>query len=1142
MASGGGFEGDVGYVSTEMRKIASYSRDIARNLEKSSTMFVSFEKAANKAELKMNDIARRMERLNELGDKGGFDKLRKSLRGLASERGVFRMLDSLDKGISKVADGIAKMGTGIIAETFDFLVSSIKRVYELQERWTRAIGGFNMRIGGMTSGLKQAQRAATAWSGTIRGLTNGDINEGIQMFEEFTMAMSRVVSQGDAMSKFGLQLARGFNLSGDGAGRLASTFEDMGASADQAISTMSELIDAANLVNVPVNQLASDVLEANTYMARFGKDGAKGFVTAAGYARRFAMSMRELQAATEKFDLFDDAAVTASKLNSTFGTLINSVDLMLMDDPAQRIEYLRQQFLAQGKTFDTLSVKERRFASETMGVNDQQLAALLNLKDANVSYMDIVAKQKEKEATDREAKKRMEVQLRKTAQTMYAFGAAFDRITLAIAKAIRPLLEVLGLAKAGGKDFKSFGQVMESITQTIISFFESLAGNDKWQLLMRKLAMGMRDVGKAVSSFVMSGKAAKWAGELAGAMADVYDYGKKALTFMIDAGRRLQPVISFIADHVKEIAIAWAAWQGAKLAGGFAQNLRSVNAMIPKWNTGKVGTGATIAEVSARHAGVFSGGGAGAATSGNGINWATATGNPFNPDEMELNKISVGGRSGRLRSGLKFGAGVGLTTALATAASGGSAGESIGSGLGSGAGTALGMAFGGPVGAAIGGAIGEFAGRRIGSMLGSLMHGGQSPLEKARKELTTASQALSRNQKLQNDIVETINARQLAQDAKRAAVDSTINTLENKAIRNKGSVNKLTADEARRIKDRASEFVRMGINVRANNSVIQSLTSGTKLTDAQLRQLRSSTETYNTKLEELRQITQRELQIKMSELEASQLAQKKSVIEDQVNQKKIELDREKNAAADIKSGAVTKSFSNLDEEFVKFVEKSNLGMVSKSNLMSKYGASKKYSTEEVIANMSDSARKAAEKDFAVSMQREKINKLELDLNKRQKDLVDLTANFEHQKFIIFARSAIMSDSRYAEYRNANAGKSEKDLFKTFLESNTDEFKSLYGSENFSELLSGRVAMASGGIVRGPTRALIGESGPEAVIPLRAVAKSRLGKALGLSSSGRRNMAGSSGNTSIHVVSSDVVLDGTKVGRAITRVALSSPGA
>ena len=1121
MASGSGFEGDVGYVAGEMRKIAAHSRDIARNLERTSTVFVSFEKAANRAEQKMADIGRRMERLNELGDKGGFEKLRRSLRGLAAERGAFRMLDSLDKGISKVASSLAKLGTGIIAETFDFLVSSIKRVYELQERWTRAIGGFNMKIGGMTSGLKQAQRAATAWSSTIRGLTGGDITEGIQLFEEFTLSMSRVVKQGDEMSRFGLQLARGFNLGGAGAGRLASTFEDMGASAGEATSTMSELIDAANLVQIPVNQLAADVVEANTYMARFGKDGAKGFVTAAGYARRFAMSMRELQAATERFDLFDDAATAASKLNSTFGTLINSVDLMLMDDPAQRIEYLRQQFLAQGKTFDVLSVKERRFAAETMGVNDQQLAALLNLKDANISYLDITAKQQAKEATEVQAKKRMEVQLRKTAQTMYAFGAAFDRITIAIAKAIRPLLEVLGLAKAGGKDFASFGQVMESVTQHIIHFFESLAGNDKWQLLMRKLATGMREVAHAVSGFIMSGQAAKWAGELAGAMAKVYDHGRKALLFMIDAGKRLEPVLRFVVDHVKEIAIAWAAWQGLKLAGGVAQNARSMSAMIPKWNSGKVGTGATIAEVSSRMGGRGAGGG--------GIDWATAKGSPFELDQLSesLGKRRRGGASrGAGAMGL-LGAGAGIMTSLG----GGNTGEAIGAGVGPAGGTALGMALGGPLGAALGGALGEFVGKRLGASIHALFKPGESALDKSRRELREAMDDAASAAKRQGSVISVLTDRIELADAKRAAMTSRLNSLDERSRKTKGSLNDLSARERSDLQVRIIELQKMGMSSRELDQLFsQSFTPNVRVTDRQLRSVATASANYEAALVKLRDETEKRFSQEKLALESSGLAVGKRSLDLRAKEQEVTLERERKRLKDLQSGQITEDFTRDGK--AKDQKGELAEFLSKGQRAWRFDLNKK-------------ERDWLIKEFSLQKQRNKVKDAEISLNELREKATTQGMELDKRMFLLQSRHLIQQDTRFLEFqRMAHAGgmKDENAIFAQFMAKNQGEFKSLYG-DDFASLISSR-PMAAGGVVRGPTRALIGENGPEAVVPLRAIARGRLGRALGLRGGGPANMAtgSSGGRREMQVVTSQVIIDGRQVGRAITSVALSSPEA
>src|SRR5690606_17976253 len=138
-----------------------------------------------------------------------------------------------------------------------------------------------------------------------------------------------------------------------------------------------------------------------------------------------------------------------------FGTMINSMDLMMEDDPAKRMEMIRQQFLAQGKTFDTLQPKQVRYLSETLNLSEKQVAALLDVRNAHMSYSDFRAKEMAKEKAEVDAKRNMELMLRKTTQTLFAFGAAFDRITLAIAKAIAPMLRVFGLVKGSGKDWKS---------------------------------------------------------------------------------------------------------------------------------------------------------------------------------------------------------------------------------------------------------------------------------------------------------------------------------------------------------------------------------------------------------------------------------------------------------------------------------------------------------------------------------------------------------------------------------------------------------------------------------------------------------------------------------------------------------------
>jgi hypothetical protein len=1152
MASRGGFEGDVGAVDAQLRSAAAHSRDIARSLERGAKFFVDFGREAAKAESKMSDIARKMERLNELGDKGGFNKLNKEFSKFARDATIWKGIDKLDKGFQKITDGIIKLGSGVVAGVFNFLIDSIKRVYELQERWTRAIGGFNMKIGGMTAGLKQAQRAATQWSSTIRGLTNGDIFEGIQMFEDFTLAMSRTVKAGDQMSKMGIQLARGFNLGGQGAGKLARTFEDMEMTAGNAASTMSDLIDAANLVGVPVNQLAGDVVEANTYMARFGKEGAKSFVTAAGYARKFSLSMRELQAATEKFDTFDQAAESAAKLNSTFGTLINSIDLMLMDDPAQRLEYMRQQFIAQGRTFDTLSIKERRYAAEVMGVNEQQLASLLSLSNANFSYTDLMEKQAKEQQTEMQAKRRMEIQLRKTAQTMYAFGAAFDRITVAIAKAIRPLLEVLGLARSGDKDFKSFGHVMESITVTIEHFFESLAKNDKWQMFMRNLARGVKDAGKAIGGFIMSGKAAEWAGELASYLNKAYEFGKKALSFMYDMGKRLQPVLGFVLDHVREIAMVWAGFQGLKMYAGARATIGNAfggdrgGLRRPRWSENRV-----MMKQGGPGAAGFGGGGKG------GINWATQEGSPFGDDgiidmsglryrDSKLRgRMQAMDRAARrraaLRGGLGVGAGAGIMAGVGTAMMGGSVGESIGSGAGAMGGTALGMVLGGPVGAALGGAIGEFVGKRLGSAIQGLFgSSAKSPLQKARESLKDAMDDMRAQAERFTSINEIMQNKRNLQEARQAALSERIRQIDETAAGTKGKLNQLNTEDISGVQTRLIEMARFGMRSRELTDILaKSLAPGAQLTDKEIRKVLDASTKYEGELQKLRDVTQKQFEQEQMRLQTSRAAIEKQQLEMQSKQIEVQLNEEKKRLKDLQSGRVEQDFTyERDEEFRKFAD-------------SRAAKFKTNGFNIAYKNFSEDMKRQVMKDFAIQRQKQKVTNMELDLTETKEKAIRAGMDLDKKLFIMQARHLIMQDTRFLELQKVMAGAGINDpnqVLAAFLGRNREEFKGLYGSD-FDSLVTGQVKpMAAGGIVRRPTRALIGEAGPEAVVPLRAVARMGSNASMNLGGAAGRALAqvarGSSGGgrTTPVVVQANLYMDGKAVARQLVTAAVGTPEA
>lgn len=764
--------------------------------------------------------------------------------------------DALEKGLGRVTKGLVGMNAALLGVGFDFLATSIKRVYELQERWTRAIGGFNLRIGGMTAGLRGAQRAATSWSATIRGLTDGDINEGIQMFADFTDAIGRTVTSGDRFQRFGLQLARGFNMGGQGAGQLTRVLESIGNSTDEAQAMMGRLVKAANLASVPTNMLAKDIQESSVYLARFGKESEQAFVTGAAWVRKFTISMEQLRRSVEGLDMFDEAARTASKLNVAFGTMINSMDLMLEDDPAKRLEDIRQQFLAQGMTFDKLTPKQRRYLSETLKLTEDQTAALLSAQHAGESYAEFQEKAARRERADLSAKAMMQKQLQATAQTMYAFGAAFDRVTVAIANAIRPLLKVLGLAGRGDREFKSFGQVMESITTTVETFFNSLARNSRWNDWVGEIARDLQRAGSALRDFVMSGRAAGTVGSVTRVMKEFYvtvrDLGLKALP-------ALQPLLDVfltLSRHIKEIAVAWLSLKGFNMLGGI-NRVRDIIGGHGPTGPGRRAGGGIIGRAS--------------------------------------RAVGAAGAPGRV--GMAVGAGV-----IGDVIGGGAAG--IGAGIGSMAGGMF-----GPIGMVLGPIVGGLAGKAVEWIMGSTKV--RSQIDMARADLETAMQKESARREALTGVLEVVTARQEAQDRTRKAKNDILRSMEETAARQKGKVITLNEMEVSMLRERADELTMFGRNIVQNRRLLDSLAVGTKLTKEQLTSLVSGSEAYEMELSKLRDTTKQQADIEMSRLQISSIGQQKDALEMTTKLREAELKVAKQQLAEM-GGNVARGTSRLD--------------------------------------------------------------------------------------------------------------------------------------------------------------------------------------------------------------------------------------
>lgn len=936
--------------------------------------------------------------------------------------------DSLEKGLGKLTGGLIAFNGTILKMSFDFLITSIKKVYDLQEKWTKAIGGFNMKLGGMTAGLKGAQQAATQWSSTIRGLTNGDINEGIQMFGEFTMAIGRTVKAGDGFSKLGIQLARGFGIGGAGAGALVKVFENIGMSADDSAKAMKTSIAAANQAGIPVNMLADDLAKSTSYMARFGKEGQKTLITGAAWARKYDITLQQLKTTVEGFDTFDEAAKSASSLNSAFGTMINSMDLMMEDDPAKRLDMIRQQMLAQGMTYDRLSPKQRRYFTETMHLSEEQTAALLDATNAGESYSDFQAKAAAREKKEGDAKKLMQKQLQSTVQTMFAFGMAFDKVTVAIGNAIKPLLVVLGLAKDNGEQFTSFGGVMKNITNTVVEFFNSLAKNDKWNNFMKELGKDLLRAGAGLKAFVMDGRAANLIGDLAGGMKSFYTTVRD---FVIKLSPMFRPALDLImklSGYIKELSYAWAGMKVFNMVGGTG-TLGSIASALGGIGKGSGGTSGAAGTGAAGNAGTSPG-------KGKGKNMARGAG--------KMAMAGLAGATGAMLGG-------------AEAAIGASIGSLIGS-------------FMGPLGTVLGPVIGGLAGKAVEWIFGSPK--AKSELDKAREDLSNTMEREAKKREQLTSILDVASSNQRSQDRIRQSSNSILSRMEEAALKQKDKSLVLNATEVEMLQQRAGQLSMFGDKTDEVKDILKKLGEGSTISAGEISSLIQGSRDYETELVKLRDIAEKQAEIEMDKLRTSKLGQESAALEIKAKLHETELNAAKARLKDLggatdaryksKEGGVgyTSKVWGWDDKEMSLQEKADMFKArAHSAEMRMKDKNISSAEQELLKKEMEHFRKAEERANLEA----KINKLALSTTGEQKDLVQKQAALFRQQSISELKKIISGSDDFIEFQKTATGTRDQQII-DFVKSG----KSLFSNDqaalelvsekmNFGDVVSPRQA-------------------------------------------------------------------------------------
>ena len=136
----------------------------------------------------------------------------------------------------------------------------------------------------------------------------------------------------------------------------------LGMSSAEAADNMRDMRKTALALQVPVTQLMDDFAATEEKLSQLGDTGVTSFKEMARIQKITGFEMGKLIQMTDKFDTFEGAAEAAGSLNAALGgNFVDSMSLMMEDDPAERFKIIRDAIESSGQSLDTMSRKQKMF-------------------------------------------------------------------------------------------------------------------------------------------------------------------------------------------------------------------------------------------------------------------------------------------------------------------------------------------------------------------------------------------------------------------------------------------------------------------------------------------------------------------------------------------------------------------------------------------------------------------------------------------------------------------------------------------------------------------------------------------------------------------------------------------------------------
>ena len=467
-----------------------------------------------------------------------------------------------------------------IAAAFGILEDVSRAVYNWQNSLQKGLSGVARTLGSISGNVMDVQQAAKGSFLEPGGL--GDLGYGLEeittMGTKFAETMEWLNTVTPKQSQEIMRLGVAVGMSAQSAAEMTRNLVNMGGTAETAKDFMKDLATEARRNGITAAAMTKQFTGAGkALLLMTGPKAQRALIQSTGYLAKMGMSLDKLGGFTDKMDIFSEAATSIARINTAMGTHINALETFAEDDPAKRLNSVIQQLQLQGKGLD-LSRRERKLLAESLGIEMDQVNAMLKAADSGKDLNAELAKQEDmgKERAKTEAE--IEATIWRAKNALIAMEQVMGKVMEAASAIMEPFFQGMNLTIGMSNGFSLIENIMDKISKGAARFTKALSGLH-FDKTMLKIGENIGKIFDQIIDFLTSDSMAVFIAGFAEVLETVTDV-VAVLSPIFNVLFKLVAGLAGVLNYLITKIFPWIAWLvGGVLMAVFAPALGIVGAI-----------------------------------------------------------------------------------------------------------------------------------------------------------------------------------------------------------------------------------------------------------------------------------------------------------------------------------------------------------------------------------------------------------------------------------------------------------------------------------------------------------------------------------------------------------------------------------